>query len=191
LRGCCTLHAQKSEEKSLGILSIVFVMIFVTFFELGPGPIPWAIGGEIFTEKSRATAMCALCLVTPPVLRAMQRAHRCCTAASVCGCVHSAFCAANNWFANTIIALFFPSMESGLGHYTFLPFAGASPRCLRVGCGAAVARLQPSLALAVAGVLAASFVFIVLRVPETKGKTLQEIQHAISGDATERLLTPF
>ena len=44
----------------------------------------------------------------------------------VCVCVYvgAAFCAGHNWFANTLIALFFPAMKSGLGDYTFLPFAG-------------------------------------------------------------------
>ncbi len=49
-------------ERALGSLSILFVVLFVTFFELGPGPIPWAIGGEIFPEEKRAAGMCKLLL---------------------------------------------------------------------------------------------------------------------------------
>jgi MFS family permease len=40
-----------------GALSIVFVLIYVCFFEVGLGAIPWSIGGELFPEDSRATAM--------------------------------------------------------------------------------------------------------------------------------------
>jgi len=110
-------HASEHNQKSLGYLSILFVMIFVSFFELGPGPIPWAIGGEIFPEAPRATAM--------------------------------SFCAANNWFANTLIALFFNSVQKALGNYSFVPFAV---------------------------VLAVGTVFVIKYVPETKGRTLAEIQ---------------
>ena len=43
--------------KLFGSLSIVFVLIYVCFFEVGLGAIPWSIGGELFPEDSRATAM--------------------------------------------------------------------------------------------------------------------------------------
>jgi hypothetical protein len=43
--------------KVFGALSIVFVLIYVCFFEVGLGAIPWSIGGELFPEDSRATAM--------------------------------------------------------------------------------------------------------------------------------------
>ena len=41
----------------LNLLSIVAVLAFVCAFEVGPGPIPWQIGAEIFPEGPRATAM--------------------------------------------------------------------------------------------------------------------------------------
>jgi sugar porter (SP) family MFS transporter len=41
----------------LAALSIVFVNLYVCFFEVGLGAIPWSIGGELFPEKPRATAM--------------------------------------------------------------------------------------------------------------------------------------
>lgn len=44
-------------------ISIVCVGFFVTFFEMGLGPIPWLIGAEIFPEKPRATAMSAAAAV--------------------------------------------------------------------------------------------------------------------------------
>jgi SP family facilitated glucose transporter-like MFS transporter 3 len=43
----------------LPTISIVCVGLYVTFFEMGLGPIPWLIGAEIFPEKPRATAMSA------------------------------------------------------------------------------------------------------------------------------------
>lgn len=42
---------------ALDMLSILSVLAFVSFFELGPGPIPWQIGSEIFPEEPRAAAM--------------------------------------------------------------------------------------------------------------------------------------
>ncbi len=41
----------------LGYVAIVFVLLFVAFFEVGLGAIPWAIGGEIFPTESRGAAM--------------------------------------------------------------------------------------------------------------------------------------
>lgn len=120
------LHDGSSAIKPLSTLSIVFVMLFVTFFELGPGPIPWSVGGEIFPEAPRATAM--------------------------------SFCAAHNWFANTLVALFFPSIKSGLGNYSFVPFAV---------------------------VLALALVFIYKFVPETKGRTIEEIQELMAQGSVE------
>jgi len=46
-------------SQTFGWLSIVFVLIYVVFFEVGLGAIPWSIGGEMFPEDSRATAMSA------------------------------------------------------------------------------------------------------------------------------------
>lgn len=37
--------------------SLVGVLLFVAFFAVGLGPIPWQVGGEMFPDKSRATAM--------------------------------------------------------------------------------------------------------------------------------------
>lgn len=47
-----------SLAKPLAALSIVFVNLYVCFFEVGLGAIPWSIGGELFPEEPRATAMC-------------------------------------------------------------------------------------------------------------------------------------
>jgi sugar porter (SP) family MFS transporter len=98
-------------------LSIAFVLVFVSFFEVGLGAIPWQIGGEIFPEAPRATAM--------------------------------GLAAAVNWFGTFMVGLLFPYMNETIKQYAFLPFAV---------------------------VLAVSFVFQYLYVPETRGQTLPQIQ---------------
>merc|ERR1719445_2794814 len=46
--------AQNLEDAS-GVL-IAATLIFVVFFALGPGSIPWMIAGEMFTQSSRSAA---------------------------------------------------------------------------------------------------------------------------------------
>ncbi|KAL3902500.1 MAG: hypothetical protein SGPRY_012045, partial [Prymnesium sp.] len=41
----------------LNSLSVLAVLLYVCAFEVGPGPIPWQIGSEIFPEAPRASAM--------------------------------------------------------------------------------------------------------------------------------------
>eukprot|EP01138_Halocafeteria_seosinensis_P000829 gb/GECG01000850.1/.p1 GENE.gb/GECG01000850.1/~~gb/GECG01000850.1/.p1 ORF type:complete len:532 (+),score=56.12 gb/GECG01000850.1/:1-1596(+) len=50
---------EQSVEKPLGYVIIVLILSFVSFFEVGLGAIPWQIGGEIFPDGPRATAMSA------------------------------------------------------------------------------------------------------------------------------------
>ncbi len=47
-------------EKSIALAA---VMLFVTFFEIGLGPIPWLITAEYFDAKYVATAMSIACIV--------------------------------------------------------------------------------------------------------------------------------
>jgi len=54
LKACGSVGGGGSFLDSLSILAIIS---FVSFFELGPGPIPWQIGAEIFPEEPRAAAM--------------------------------------------------------------------------------------------------------------------------------------
>jgi len=105
-------------------LSIAFVLAFVSFFEVGLGAIPWQIGGEIFPEAPRATAM--------------------------------GVAAAVNWFGTFLVGLLFPIMNSSIKQYAFLPFAV---------------------------VLATSFVFQYIYVPETRGQTLPQIQGLLRQNA--------
>lgn len=40
-----------------GSVAVAFVLIYIGFFEIGLGGIPWTIGAEMFDESSRASAM--------------------------------------------------------------------------------------------------------------------------------------
>lgn len=100
----------------MSYLSMAAIFLFVSFFEIGPGPIPWFIVAEIFSQGPRPAAI------------------------ALAGCC--------NWTCNFIIGMFFPYLEGLCGSYVFIIFA----------------------------VLLFGFtVFIYLRVPETKGKTFEEI----------------
>lgn len=103
-----------------GVVSVGGVMLFVWFFEIGLGPIPWLIVAEMFPAKPRPTAMSIATMI--------------------------------NWTCSFIVGLVFPTMQSSLGEYTFVPFALA---------------------------LVASLMFTVKYVPETKGKTIDEIQEEL------------
>ncbi|KAM6912424.1 solute carrier family 2, facilitated glucose transporter member 2 [Xenentodon cancila] len=92
------------------------IFLFVSFFEIGPGPIPWFIVAELFSQGPRPAAI------------------------AVAGCC--------NWTSNFLIGMTFPYIETWLGSYVFILFA-----LLLLGFT----------------------VFIYLRVPETKGKTFEEI----------------
>lgn len=43
--------------KWMSYLSIVAIFSFVAFFEIGPGPIPWFIVAELFSQGPRPSAM--------------------------------------------------------------------------------------------------------------------------------------
>uniref|UniRef100_A0A6J0TML0 Solute carrier family 2, facilitated glucose transporter member 2 isoform X1 n=2 Tax=Pogona vitticeps TaxID=103695 RepID=A0A6J0TML0_9SAUR len=101
----------------MSYISLISVFLFVSFFEIGPGPIPWFIVAELFSQGPRPSAVAV-----------------------------SGFC---NWFTNFCIGMFFPYVAKLLGSYVFLIFAGL-------------------LILFVA--------FIYYKVPETKGKSFEEIE---------------
>jgi hypothetical protein len=59
-------ESNPSASSALGGTALLFVMLYVVFFEIGLGAIPWMIGGEFFAEAPRAGAMgtwifCAPC----------------------------------------------------------------------------------------------------------------------------------
>uniref|UniRef100_A0A3Q2VW09 Solute carrier family 2, facilitated glucose transporter member 5 n=1 Tax=Haplochromis burtoni TaxID=8153 RepID=A0A3Q2VW09_HAPBU len=101
---------------SLSYLAIVAVFGFVASFEMGPGPIPWFIVAELFSQGPRPAAMAV-----------------------------SGF---SNWTANFLVGLGFPRLEEICGPYVFIIFMV---------------------------LLILFFIFTYLRVPETKGRTFDDI----------------
>ncbi|XP_062994717.1 solute carrier family 2, facilitated glucose transporter member 4 [Elgaria multicarinata webbii] len=100
----------------MGYLGMVAIYGFVAFFEIGPGPIPWFIVAELFSQGPRPAAM------------------------AVAGFA--------NWTCNFIIGMSFPPIEKVLGAYVFLVFAA---------------------------LLLAFTIFTYLKVPETRGRTFDQI----------------
>jgi SP family facilitated glucose transporter-like MFS transporter 3 len=98
------------------ILALVAVNVYVIFFEIGLGPIPWLIVAEMFEGKYVAIAM--------------------------------SLCSQLNWLCNFIIGMVFPYMNLYLGPYSFFPFAV---------------------------ILAFVFFYAFLILPETQGKTPDEL----------------
>jgi len=101
---------------SLGHLSIGLVIFYIVGFAVGPGPIPWILTAELFTQEARP-------------------------AATMLGCVV-------NWACNFIIGISFPSVQEVTGAYVFLIFMAVC-------------------------VLATVYLQVVM--PETKGKTFNDI----------------
>ncbi|XP_037603131.1 solute carrier family 2, facilitated glucose transporter member 2 isoform X1 [Sebastes umbrosus] len=118
---CCavamTVGLKFQDEFSwMSYVSMLAIFLFVSFFEIGPGPIPWFIVAELFSQGPRPAAI------------------------ALAGCC--------NWTSNFIIAMTFPYIQKWLGCYVFILFAG---------------------------LLLGFTVFIYFRVPETKGKSFEEI----------------
>ncbi|XP_035577828.1 solute carrier family 2, facilitated glucose transporter member 3-like isoform X4 [Zalophus californianus] len=116
----------KDEYNWMSFVCIGATLVFVAFFEVGPGPIPWFIVAELFSQGPRPAAM------------------------AVAGC--------SNWTSNFLVGLLFPSAAFYLGAYVFIIFTGFL------------------------------IVFLVLtffKVPETRGRTFEEITRAFEGQARE------
>ncbi|XP_027867074.1 solute carrier family 2, facilitated glucose transporter member 1 isoform X1 [Xiphophorus couchianus] len=110
-----------NSNQVMSYLAIVAVFTFVASFEMGPGPIPWFIVAELFSQGPRPAAM------------------------AVSGC--------SNWTANFLVGLGFPKLEELCGPYVFLIFMV---------------------------LLILFFIFTYLRVPETKGRTFDEIEQGFA-----------
>uniref|UniRef100_A0A669DP02 Solute carrier family 2 member 3a n=1 Tax=Oreochromis niloticus TaxID=8128 RepID=A0A669DP02_ORENI len=108
----------------MSYVAILAVMLFVAMFELGPGPIPWFIVAELFSQGPRPAAM------------------------ALAGCC--------NWTANFLVGMSFPTLQGWLGSWVFLIFTG---------------------------LLIVFFIFTFIKVPETKGKTFDEIARGFSSGA--------
>ncbi|XP_077458757.1 solute carrier family 2, facilitated glucose transporter member 1 [Stigmatopora argus] len=100
----------------MSYLSIVAIFAFVAFFEIGPGPIPWFIVAELFSQGPRPSAMAVAGL--------------------------------SNWTANFIVGMGFQYLARACGPYVFVIFIV---------------------------LLLFFFVFTYFKVPETRGRTFDEI----------------
>ncbi|KAL5061038.1 hypothetical protein RYX36_032642 [Vicia faba] len=109
------------------ILALVGVLIYVGFFSLGMGAIPWVIMSEIFPINVKGSAGSLVTLV--------------------------------NWLCSWIVSYAFNFLMTWSSTGTFLGFA--------VVCGFNV-------------------IFIAKVVPETKGRTLEEIQASLNSNSTKR-----
>ncbi|KAL1255252.1 hypothetical protein QQF64_013313 [Cirrhinus molitorella] len=117
-----TIALLLKDIEALRYLSIAAVFAFVAMFEMGPGPIPWFIVAELFSQGPRPAAM------------------------AVAGC--------SNWTANFLVGISFPKLEELCGPYVFIIFMIF---------------------------LIIFFVFTYFKVPETKGRTFDDIARGFSG----------
>ncbi|KAM3878550.1 solute carrier family 2, facilitated glucose transporter member 1 [Diretmus argenteus] len=102
--------------KWMSYVSIVAIFSFVAFFEIGPGPIPWFIVAELFSQGPRPSAF--------------------------------AVAGFSNWTANFIVGMGFQYVQALTGPYVFIIFTAF---------------------------LLTFFVFTYFKVPETRGRTFDEI----------------
>uniref|UniRef100_A0A3Q3JEL9 Major facilitator superfamily (MFS) profile domain-containing protein n=1 Tax=Monopterus albus TaxID=43700 RepID=A0A3Q3JEL9_MONAL len=116
--------ALQDTNQSLSYLAIVAVFGFVASFEMGPGPIPWFIVAELFSQGPRPAAMAV-----------------------------SGF---SNWAANFLVGLSFPKLQELCGSYVFIIFMV---------------------------LLILFFIFTFLRVPETRGRTFDDIAQGFADSA--------
>ncbi|NXU89749.1 GTR3 protein, partial [Xiphorhynchus elegans] len=113
-------------------ISIVATFGFVALFEIGPGPIPWFIVAELFSQGPRPAAM------------------------AVAGC--------SNWTSNFLVGMLFPYAEKLCGSYVFLIFLVF---------------------------LVIFFVFTFFKVPETKGRTFEDISRGFEGRGASNPTSPL
>lgn len=124
---CCSILMTislllKDEYTWMSFICIGAILTFVAFFEIGPGPIPWFIVAELFSQGPRPAAM------------------------AVAGC--------SNWTSNFLVGLLFPSAAYYLGPYVFIIFTSF---------------------------LVIFLVFTFFKVPETRGRTFEEIARGFEG----------
>ncbi|XP_038602874.1 solute carrier family 2, facilitated glucose transporter member 1 isoform X1 [Tachyglossus aculeatus] len=100
----------------MSYISIIAIFGFVAFFEIGPGPIPWFIVAELFSQGPRPAAFAVAGL--------------------------------SNWSSNFIVGMCFQYIEQLCGPYVFIIFTV---------------------------LLILFFIFTYFKVPETRGRTFDEI----------------
>ncbi|XP_077446090.1 solute carrier family 2, facilitated glucose transporter member 1-like [Stigmatopora argus] len=126
-----TVSLLQKEVAGMSYVAIFAVMVFVAMFELGPGPIPWFIVAELFSQGPRPAAM------------------------AVAGCC--------NWTSNFLVGISFPKLVELCGPWVFLIFLAF---------------------------LVLFLVFTFFKVPETKGKTFDEIARSFGGGAAPPASSP-
>ncbi|XP_061245179.1 solute carrier family 2, facilitated glucose transporter member 3-like [Bos javanicus] len=112
----------KNDYSLMNCICIGAILVFIAFFEIGPGPIPWFIVAELFSQGPRPAAM------------------------AVAGC--------SNWTSNFLVGLTFPLASFYLGAHVFIFFTIF---------------------------LIIFWVFTFFKVPETRGRTFEEITRAFEG----------
>ncbi|XP_007537591.1 solute carrier family 2, facilitated glucose transporter member 3 isoform X2 [Erinaceus europaeus] len=116
----------KNQHNWMSYVCIAAILIFVAFFEIGPGPIPWFIVAELFSQGPRPAAM------------------------ALSGC--------SNWTSNFLVGLLFPSAAYYLGAYVFIIFTAF---------------------------LVIFLIFTFFKVPETRGRTFEEITRGFEGQVQD------
>ncbi|XP_021563100.1 solute carrier family 2, facilitated glucose transporter member 3-like isoform X2 [Carlito syrichta] len=102
------------------------ILVFVAFFGIGPGPIPWFMVAELFSQGPRPAAV--------------------------------AVAGYSNWTCNLLVGLFFPSVAYHFGAYIFIIFTGF---------------------------LLIFLAFTFYKVPETRGRTFEEITQVFERQTQE------
>ncbi|XP_062129246.1 facilitated trehalose transporter Tret1-2 homolog [Drosophila sulfurigaster albostrigata] len=116
-------ESDPSSVESLGWLPITSILLFIVFFSIGFGPVPWLLMAELFTDDVKSVA------------------------GSIAG--------TSNWFSAFLVTKLFPLLKNAIGSApTFWIFT----------------------VIAIIAIFYCMFF-----VPETKGKTLIEIQHILAG----------
>ncbi|XP_077158487.1 solute carrier family 2, facilitated glucose transporter member 3-like isoform X2 [Paroedura picta] len=114
----------------MSYISIIAILAFVALFEIGPGPIPWFIVSELFSQGPRPAAV------------------------AVAGC--------SNWTSNFLVAMLFPYAAQYCGNYVFIIFIVF---------------------------LVIFFIFTFFKVPETKGRTFDDISSGFERRAGDGVAT--
>lgn len=133
----------------MSYVAISAVMLFVAMFELGPGPIPWFIVAELFSQGPRPAAM------------------------AVAGCC--------NWTANFLVGMSFPKLEVSVLKHTNVPHVFPCVESSDSSLWSSQELCGPWVFLIFTAFLIIFFIFTFLKVPETKGKTFDEIARSFGG----------
>lgn len=136
----------QDEYSWMSYVSMSAIFLFVSFFEIGPGPIPWFIVAELFSQGPRPAAI------------------------ALAGCC--------NWTSNFIVGMTFPYIQVGREdtHMYCKLRKSDTLSLLTVFFFLFFQALLDSYVFILFAVLLFGFTaFIYFRVPETKGKSFEEI----------------